>query len=301
MPGTGTVMKTDTINITALRHSAFYTPLLYTLRSGLPEQNGLEVYYRPVQTGESVADLLQSGEFHLSQSAVAASFAGLESGEQSEVIHFAAINDRDGFFLVGREEDASFDWHKLTGREVLVDHLFQPLAMFRYVLHEYAVPESGIGVIDAGSVDDMVTAFVGGQGDYIHLQGPAAQQLEHDGIGRIVASLGEVIGPVAFSSLCATRQWLQTGMANSFMVAYRQGCREVIGKPADELAEVVAADFPEIDFEVLTQTIAAYQRMGCWPGDSVIRKGSYQRLLDIFEYNGLVSRRYPYDELVASG
>ena len=54
----------------------------------------------------------------------------------------------------------------------------------------------------------MIEAFKRGEGDYIHLQGPAPQQLEHDGHGHIVTALGDAIGPCAFSSLAATRDWL---------------------------------------------------------------------------------------------
>ena len=38
-------------------------------------------------------------------------------------------------------------------------------------------------------------AFRKGEGDYIHQQGPAPQQLEHDKVGHVVASVGEAIGP----------------------------------------------------------------------------------------------------------
>ena len=40
----------------------------------------------------------------------------------------------------------------------------------------------------------MIAAFKSGEGEYIHLQGPAPQQLEHDGHGHIVAALGDAIG-----------------------------------------------------------------------------------------------------------
>ena len=57
----------------------------------------------------------------------------------------------------------------------------------------------------------MVAAFRSGAGDYVHLQGPAPQQLEADGVGHVVASVGEAIGPVAFSSLCARRRLARDG------------------------------------------------------------------------------------------
>ena len=69
-------------------------------------------------------------------------------------------------------------------------------------------------------------------GDYIHQQGPAPQQLEHDGVGHVVASVGEAIGPVAFSSLAATRDWLRTDAAHRFMRAYRKARAWLLATPA---------------------------------------------------------------------
>ena len=40
-------MALTPIRITALRHSAFYSPLLYTIKSGLLQSQGLEPHYAP--------------------------------------------------------------------------------------------------------------------------------------------------------------------------------------------------------------------------------------------------------------
>ena len=41
------LMALTPIRITALRHSAFYSPLLYTINSGLLQSQGLQPYYAP--------------------------------------------------------------------------------------------------------------------------------------------------------------------------------------------------------------------------------------------------------------
>ena len=127
------------INIMSLRHSAFYTPLLVCISGGFLNDEGLEPHYAVQTPQRTVVDSIRSGETHLAQSAVATSFAALEAGEKVDIVHFAQINERDGFFLAGREADGEFDWSKLVGREVLVDHFFQPLAMFRYALHKQGI------------------------------------------------------------------------------------------------------------------------------------------------------------------
>lgn len=286
------------INIMALRHSAFYSPLLMTICGGFLEKEGLEPHYEVATPEKTVPDSIRSGNAHLSQSAVATSFEELEAGQRCDIVHFAQINERDGFFIAGRETDNTFSWDKLVNREVLIDHFFQPLAMFRFALHKQGVDEKQIKIIDAGNVEEIDRAFREGQGDYVHQQGPAPQQLEKDGVGYVVASVGEAVGPVAFSSLCASREWLETDMAKAFMHAYRQGRQYVIDTPAAEIAKQEGHFFPGIDPDVLTHTIDTYKALGCWVPDPTITKEAYNNLLDVFLYSGLISQRHDFSTCV---
>jgi NitT/TauT family transport system substrate-binding protein len=152
--------------------------------------------------------------------------------------------------------------------------------------------------VDAG-IDKMDQAFRNGTGDYIHQQGPAPQQLEHDGVGHVVASVGEAIGPLAFSSLAATRQWLATDEARRFTRAYRKARAWLIDTPARRIAEVEASFFPNIHRDVLTQTIATYQKLGCWTRHVEITRPAFEVTLDVFQHAGLITRRHKYEDVIA--
>ncbi|WP_455201934.1 ABC transporter substrate-binding protein [Kaarinaea lacus] len=288
------------INIMALRHSAFYSPLLMTIAGGFLQDEGLEPEYRPATPDDTVPENLRNGGCHLAQSAVATSFSDLEAGKIIDIVHFAQINERDGFFIAGREPDPEFQWSHLVGKKVLVDHFFQPMAMLKYGLHKQGIEFDQLDVVDAGDVNAIDSAFRKGKGQYVHQQGPAPQQLEQDGLGYVVAAVGDAVGPVAFSSLCATREWIASDMATAFMRAYRKSLQYVISAPAEEIAarEGEAGFFPGIDKKVLTDTIACYQRLGCWTPDPVISVQSYNNLLDVFMFNGLIRDRYPYESAV---
>lgn len=288
------------IHLMALRHSAFYSPFLLTMAGGHLQAEGLEPTYALATPARTLAAAFADGGCHVAQSAVAAGFAALERGERIEVAHFAQINERDGFFLAGRRPEPGFSWDRLRGRRVLVDHFFQPLAMFRYGLQRMGVDFDALDVVDAGDVESIERAFRGGAGDYVHLQGPVPQQLEHEGIASVVAAIGDTVGPVAFSSLCARRDWLATDMARAFMRAYRRAREQAIAAPAGEIAARLCATgfFPAIDPAVLVATVAAYQRLGCWTPDPAISPAAYERLLDVFLCSGLITRRHPYEAAV---
>jgi NitT/TauT family transport system substrate-binding protein len=145
----------------------------------------------------------------------------------------------------------------------------------------------------------MIEAFRKGEGDYVHLQGPAPQQLEHEGAGHIAAALGPAIGPCAFSSLAATREWLASDMARRFMRAYRKARAWVIGAPAREIAKAEAPFFPDVDAAVLEKTIAAYQALGNWTPHVEITRHAWEATVDIFLHAGLITRRHRYEDVIA--
>lgn len=287
------------IKIMSTRHSAFYSPLIYTIAGGFLKTEGLEPTYavatpeRPVMRGTS------EGAVHVGQSAPSASFTLLERGQTPDVAHFAQINERDGFFIAARRPDANFSWSKLIGKKVLVDHGGQPLAMFKFACHKQGMDFTKIEAINAGDAKAIDKAFREGQGDYVHQQGPSPQQLEKDGAGHVVASVGEAIGPVAFSSLVASRKWLATDMAQAFMRAYRKARRAVNETPAAEIARAEADFFKGIDKDVLARTIAFYQKLGCWNPDPRITRAAYEVTLDVFLHSGLITKRHPYEAVVA--
>ena len=288
------------IHIRFTRYSAFYSPLLMVMAGGHLRAEGLESSYDVITAEKTVAGGIQDGSVQIGQSAVATHFAPYEHRETLPYVHFAQINERDGFFLVGREPAPEFSWRQLLGRRVLIDHFFQPLAMFRYALHRQQVDETGITIIDAGEPQIMERAFRDGRGDYVHLQGPAAQQLEQDGVGHVVAAVGDAVGPVAFSSLCAAPAWLASDAARAFVRAYRKARAQVIASSPQEIAAAEAGFFPEIDRAVLTRTIAAYKHLGCWTPAVEISRASYAAALDVFEFSGLIRRRAPYEVVIAT-
>ena len=280
--------------------SAFYSPLISTMSGGFLKAEGLDAEWSVAPAGVSALAALKDGAAHVAQSAPSGAFAALDKGETPEAVHFAQVNEMDGFFLTGRKADTAFRWDKLEGAEVVLFKGGQPRAMFRYACHKAGIDFAKLKPICPGGPAEIDRAFREGQGQYVQQQGPFPQQLQADGVGHVVAQVGKQIGPCAFSSLAATREWLATDMAQAFMRAYRKTRRYMNEAPAAEIARAEKPYFPAIDEKVLADCIATYQRLGCWTPHVEITRAAYERSLDVFEYNGLVKRRYRYEEVCAA-
>jgi len=277
------------------RHSAFYSPLIATLSAGFLDSAGQSVSYAVLEPGQSMHELIASGQVDIAQSAPSANWKPLDQGISPLPVHFALINRKDGFFLVGRQNGQFAGWKSLEGRTLLADHGGQPMAMLRYAAHVNGVDWAKVNVIDRGTPDEMLAAFRNGEGDYVHLQAPGPQQLEESGSCRTVASVGASMSEVAFSTLCCSREFMACDLFSTFLRAYREARKWVNQVDPAEIAAKEAPYFPGISQPALAKAIAEYQNLGTWGGSGQITLPLYEQALNVFEYSGQVGTRHPFE------
>ena len=277
------------LRITASRHSVFYSPLLSCIE--FLRREGHEVVYGLLGPGQKSYVLLGGGEVDVMQSAVSSNWKLMDRGIEPLPVHFAQINRRDGFFLVGREPEAAFDFHELEGRMLLADHGLQPLVMLKYAVRHNGADWNRIHVVDAGAPEEMAAAFRAGTGDYVQLQGPVVA-------GEIVASVGAAVPPVAFSSLCCARRFQETEAYRVFLKAYGQAREWVQRASPEAVAAAEAPFFPQVPAAALVDAIRRYQALGCWDGSIEIPRDLYEQALNVFESEGELGTRHRFEEVV---
>lgn len=291
-------MSKAQLRIMVYRHSVFYSPLIATIAGGFLEDEGLTAAYFQKPPQRNLYEMFREGEIDIMQAAVSTSWDPLSKGIRDIPVHFAQINQRDGFFLVARRPSPHFEWKQLEGMRILADMAQQPFAMLRYGLHQMGVDLDRVQFVNAGSPEASEKVFREGQGDVIHLQGPVPQQLEKDGIGKVVAAMGDAVPPVAFSSLMAMREFLQTPQAAAFKRAYLRALRFVIQSDAREIAEIEAPFFSGVSVDAISEAISRYQQLGTWRSDPNITREQYEVAMDIFLFAGTFKERYAYDDVV---
>ncbi|MDP6666630.1 MAG: hypothetical protein QF357_04440 [Dehalococcoidia bacterium] len=287
-----------TIRLMASRHSAFYSPMICTIAGGFLEKEGLSGEYNVVEAGGSSGGAVAEGRMDVAQAAVSASWPALGKGEKPAFAHFAQINRYDGFFIAARQPDTDFSWDKLLSGKFLHVHGGQPEAMLRYGAHRQGVNLADVDDIESPGGDVMMAQWRDGEGDYFHEQGAFPQQLEHDGQAHIVGSVGEAVGPVAFSSLVCRWDWPETDDAKRFTAAYRASREWVNTADPVEIARAEASFFPEMAESAIASAVGSYQRLGTWSGDIAVEPELYAAALDVFEHSNMVGARHSYDDVV---
>jgi NitT/TauT family transport system substrate-binding protein len=270
------------------------------MAGGFLLKHGLKHAYAVLAPGETAAGMIRQGKTDVMQSAPSTNWAKMEKGETGFPFHFALINRRDGFFLVSRQKEAAFEWRELEGKAVIADHGSQPLTMLRYAVDHNGAAWRKINFINAGGPEQMMAAFRAGEGDYIHVQAPLPQLLEEEGMGWTAASVGASMPPNAFSSLCASKDFIETDACRAFAKAFAEAKEWVRTAPAAEIAAVEAPYFPGITQSALASAIGRYQSMGAWEGGVGIPRDLYEQSLNVFEHSGAIRRRQPYDSVCVS-
>ena len=241
---------------------------------------------------------MAEGRMDVAQAAVSASWRPLDKGTRPAFAHFAQINRYDGFFIAAREPDTDFSWSKLLSGKFLYVHGGQPEAMLRYGAFKQGLDLSDVDDIPSPGGSEMMDQWGNGEGDYFHEQGAFPQQLEHDGKGYIVGSVGEAVGPVAFSSLVGRWDWLETDDARRFAAAYKQSREWVNTADPVEIARAEADFFPDMAESAIASAVGFYQSLGTWSGGIAIEEELYEAALDVFEHSNLVCSRHPYGDVV---
>ncbi|WP_370303168.1 ABC transporter substrate-binding protein [Pseudooceanicola sp.] len=288
----------DKINIAATRHSAFYSPIHAVIAGDFLRDEGIVAEYcvaPPAQCTEGLLD----GTVQVAQSAVSASWDERERGQVFPLRHFCTINRRDGFFIVGRQNGLPFAWSQLADSTALVDHGRQPYVGFCHAARCQGLDVGQINLKDVGGEVEILASFREGIGEFAHLQGPAAQQLEIEGHGRVVASCGTSSGLFAFSSLRASQEFLATDLAARFTRAYAKARDWVARRPAEEVTQLIRDVFPEVGNDELLAAVRAYQKVGTWLGSVEIDDESYDAAHAAFTQAGRNTTDHPKEQVVA--
>ncbi len=285
------------VNIEFTLFSAFYSPLILTMGGGFLKQEGLEYTWTVSPPGKSAIQGIIDGTADVIQSAPSQGFNPQHStigSAQPEIRHFAQINEMDGFFISGRKADPDFQWKKLEGAEVVMFKGGQPNVMFRYACHKAGIDYDSIIPITPGGPKAIDDAFRNGEGQYVQQQGPFPQQLEANNMASILSMSGPLVGECAFSSLAASKQWLETDEAEAFCQAYRKAREFINYAEAKEIAEIQLPFFPQTTFDILESCIKSYQKLGCWTSHIEITKQAFDATQDIYIRMGSLSEKIPY-------
>lgn len=281
-------------------HSIFYAPLPVAIRGGHFAAEGVEVDPETPALAAGTVDALLSGVADVSLSGIMRSFQLVDRGG-ARLVHFAAVNDRNGFFLLSREPRPRFAWPDVVGRTIIsFGGAPTPWLCMQAVLRRHGVDPARVTFRRDLSTPDAIAAFRARAGDFIEHGPPVIDQLIAEGTGHLVASMGEATGPVPFSSFMTTPEMLtkQRDVLTRFVRGLHRAQRWMAASTAQEIAAVVAPVFGDIEPAVRVAAVERYLRQSTWATDPVLTREGYETLQEILLSAGFIKKPHPFESLV---
>ncbi len=296
--------ETKKVVLNEVAHSIFYAPMYVAIENDYFKEQGIDLELVTGFGADKTMTAVLSGEADIGFMGPETTVYTSNEGATDIVVNFAQLTQRAGNFLVAREPDTDFSWEKLKGTEVLGGRDGgMPEMVFEYILKKNGIdPEADLKIDKSIDFGSTAAAFSGGQGDYSVEFEPGATALEKEGAGYVVASLGVDSGYVPYTAFSAKDSYMKENpdVIKGFVAAMKQGMEYVTSHTPEEIAAVLAPQFPDTDAETLATIIKRYADQDTWKTDLVFEESAYDLLLDILEEAGQLSERPAYEKLVTT-
>ena len=293
------------VTLNEVAHSIFYAPQYVAIEEGYFEEEGLDLTLVTGFGADKVLTALISGEADIGFMGAEASIYAYQEGAIDPAVNFAQLTQRAGNFLVAREEMPDFTWDDLKGRKVLGGRKGgMPEMVFEYILKNNGLdPETDLTIDQSIDFGSTAAAFTGDtSADFTVEFEPSATLLEQEGAGYVVASLGTDSGYVPYTSYSAKTSFLKDHpeTIQKFTNALQKGMDYVSTHSPEEIATVIAPQFPETDLATVTAIVTRYYQQDTWKDNLIFNEESFQLLQDILQDAGELSRRTEYTDLVTT-
>ena len=293
------------VTLNEVAHSIFYAPQYVAIEEGYFEEEGLDLTLVTGFGADKVLTALISGEADIGFMGAEASIYAYQEGATDPAVNFAQLTQRAGNFLVARKEMPDFTWDDLKGKKVLGGRKgSMPEMVFEYILKNNGLdPETDLTIDQSIDFGSTAAAFTGDtSADFTVEFEPSATLLEQEGTGYVVASLGTDSGYVPYTSYSAKASFLEDHpkTIQKFTNALQKGMDYVSTHSPEEIATVIAPQFPETDLATVTAIVTRYYQQDTWKDNLIFNEESFQLLQDILQDAGELSRRTEYTDLVTT-
>ena len=297
--------KNTKITLAEVTHSIFYAPQYVAIEKGYFEEVGIDIDLILTSGADKVTAAVLSGDADIGFCGSEGTIYVYNGGEKDYLKTFAQLTQKDGSFLVSREKIKDFKLEDLEGKTVLGGRAGgMPEMTLEYALKQNGIdPKKDVEIDTSVDFAAMGGAFIGGQGDFVTLFEPNALEIEKEGYGYVVASIGELGGIVPYTSYSARISFIEENeeLIANFTKAIQKGIDYVHNHTDEEVAKAIIDQFPDTSLEDIAKVVKRYRDIDAWPKTTDFSEDSFNHLQDIMIDNGAIDKKVPYDKLMFRG
>lgn len=292
----------EKVRVAEVAHTVFYAPQYAAISQGFFEDEGLDIELILTPGADKVTAAVLSGDVEIGFSGSEACIYVYNAGEKDYLKTFAQLTQKDGSFLVSREKIENFTLEDLKGKSVIGGRQGgMPEMTFEWALRQNGIdPVNDLDIDTSVAFAAMSGAFIGGQGDFVTLFEPNAIQIEKQGLGYVVASIGELGGVVPYTSYSARISYIDKNpeIIEKFTRAIQKGLDYVHNSSDEEVANAILDFFPDTSLNDLTGVVERYRSIEAWPTTTLFSSESFYHLQEIMQAAGELENTVKYEDLI---
>lgn len=288
--------------VAEVTHSVFYAPQYLAISEGYFKDEGLDIELILTPGADKVMAAVLSNDVDIGFSGSEATIYVYQNGEKDYIQTFAGLTQRDGSFLVSRKKYTNFTLNDLKGKYVIGGRAGgMPEMTFEWALRKNNIdPKKDLTIDTSIAFAAMQGAFIGGTGDFVTLFEPNATSVESQGLGYIVAYIGELGGEVPYTAYNARKSYIEKNpeIIASFNNAINKGLKFVSENSAETIAQSIISFFPDTSMNNLITIIERYKNGNAWKTNTNINEQEWNHLQDIMIASGVLTEKAPYNDLI---
>ena len=296
--------KRTKVTLAEVAHTIFYAPQYVAIEKGYFKEVGIDIDLILTAGADKVTAAVLSGDADIGFCGSEGTIYVYNAKEKDYLKTFAQLTQKDGSFLVSREKIDNFSLNDLKGKSVIGGRAgSMPEMTFEWALKQNGIdPKNDLEIDTSIAFAAMGGAFISGQGDFVTLFEPNALEIEQQGYGYVVASIGELGGVVPYTSYSARGSYIEKNseLISNFTKAIQKGLDFVHNSSDKEVAEAILSQFPDTSLNDLEKVVARYRKIDAWPKTTKFSEESFDHLQDIMIDNGVLNSKVSYDKLIYS-
>ena len=292
----------ETVRLAEVAHSIFYAPMYVAIEEGYFEEVGIDIELSLANGADKVSAAVLSGDADIGFAGSEATIYVYNGGEKDYLKTFARLTQKDGSFIVAREDIKDFTLEDLVGKTIIGGRAGgMPEMTLEWALSDAGIdPKRDVNIDTSVAFSAMSSAFIGGTGDFVALFEPNALELEKEGYGYVVASLGELGGVVPYTAFFARDSYLNENkeLIENFDKAIQKGIDFVHNSSDEKIAEAIVDQFPDTSLDDLTKIVERYRSIDAWSKTTEFSEEEFDHLQDIMINAKELDSKVPFSDLM---
>lgn len=290
------------IKVNEVTHSIFYAPFYVAIEGGFFKNEGLTIELTNGGGSDASMTAILSNSADIALLGPETGIYTLIGNPYDKPIIFAQLTKRDGSFLMARTSNPDFKWSDLSGKEIIAGRRGgSPAMSLEYALNKNNL-FNGKNVTLNFDVQFNLTApaFISGTGDYVTMFEPTASEYQREGKAYIVASVGEESGEVPFTTFMSKDSYYKNNqeVIKKFTTAMYKAIQYIKETDVDKVATLLVNQFPSTTKQSIVDSLNSYLKIDAWQTDLIMTEQSFNRLQDIMENAGELTKRVDFKDLV---